>query len=131
MKIAPATHLHPGCVVADQPKHDAQGQSGSGKGCDHTRRGLVEIENDESANQCKQRDQHYGSYLDDGAAMMLDHQQRVLEFESNQHRKHHAKQALKDLRVSRVDHMAFDQPYCVQQQLPSRERYDDGYYKRE
>src|ERR1700677_2881740 len=65
------------------------------------------------------------------AAMMLYHQQRVFEFESNQHGKHHAKQALKDLRVCRVDHVAFDQPYCVQQQLPGGEPYDDGYYQRE
>src|ERR1700722_9598012 len=101
--------LQRGCAIGDEPKYNSERQGGSGQGCDRTRSGLIEIEDDEPANQCEQSDQHYGAYLDDGAAMMPDDQQRVLEFESDQHRKHHAKETLKCLGISRVYRMGFDQ----------------------
>ena len=66
--------------IADQPKYDPKSERCSGKRRNDAWRGLIEIENDESANQGEQRDQDNGAHLDDGTAMMLDDQQGVFKF---------------------------------------------------
>jgi len=63
----------------------------------------------ESAHQCEQSDQHYGTYLDDGTSMMPDDQERVLELESDQHGEHHAEETLEGLGIGRVHGMSFDE----------------------
>ena len=55
--------LQRGCAIGDEPKYNSERQGGSGQGCDHTRSGLIEIEDDEPANQCEQSDQHYAAYI--------------------------------------------------------------------
>ena len=111
--------------IADQPKYDPKSERRSGKRRNGAWRGLIEIENDESANQGEQRDQDNGAHLDDGAAMMFDDQQGVFEFKRDEHREHHAKEALKGLRIARIDHVASDKPECMQQQLPGSDRHDN------
>src|ERR1700733_13882929 len=96
-------------VAADKPKYDSEGQSCSGERSNHARRCLIKIENDEPANQCEQGDQDNGANLHDGASMMFDDQQCVLELECDEHGKHHAEDALEDLGIGRIDHMASDE----------------------
>jgi hypothetical protein len=38
-------------IIADEPEYDTKSQGRSCQGCNHTRRGLIEIENDKSAHQ--------------------------------------------------------------------------------
>lgn len=50
-------------VIANEPEHDTESQGRPCQGRDYTRRGLIEIENDKSAHQSEQRDQHHGPNL--------------------------------------------------------------------
>src|SRR3982074_2091865 len=76
-------------VRADNPKHHSESQSCPGQGRHHTRRSLVEIENNESSNEGQECNQHDGLHLHDSAAVMPYYKQRVLEFECNKHGEHH------------------------------------------
>ena len=50
-------------LAADNPKHNPECEGRSGQRRDGARGGLVEMEDDESANQCKQRNQHDRAHL--------------------------------------------------------------------
>src|SRR5258707_2089825 len=118
-------------VVANEPEYDTESQGRSCQGCNHTRRGLIKIENDKSAHQGEQRDQHNGPHLNDRAAMMPHYQQRVLEFKRDEHSEHHTKDALEHLRIGEIDTMALDKVECMQKQLPGCDRHDAGDNQRE
>jgi hypothetical protein len=63
--------------------------------------------------------------------MMLDYQQRMLEFKRNENREHHSKQALENLSIGRVDQVARGKFEGMQKQLPSRDSDDDRNHERE
>src|ERR1700756_3310025 len=88
--------------VTDQPEYNSQSQGRTGQCGYETGCRLIEVENDESANQSQQSDQHDRSYLDDVAPMMPNDQQRVFKLEGNQYRKHHSKDGLEDLGIDRT-----------------------------
>src|ERR1700730_5724724 len=117
--------------IPDEPEYDPKSQSRSGESRNDTRSGLIEIENNESAHQCKQRDQDNGAHLDDGSAVVLDYQQCVLEFECDEDGEHHTKEALEDLRLGRIDHMTSHKLECMQKELPGGASHDESGHQRE
>jgi hypothetical protein len=101
-------------VAAYQPKDNSESESRCRQGRDYVRRGLVEVENDEPANESQQCDQDNRPDLNDSAAMVPDHQQGVLEFERDQDGEHHSEEALEDLGIGGIDQMAADKFECVE-----------------
>jgi hypothetical protein len=118
-------------VGTDEPKYDSESQGRACQGCNRAWRCLIEIENDESANQSEQRDQDNGPHLNDSAAMMPDYQQRVLEFKCDEYGEHHSEEALEHLRIGKVDQVASGKFECVQEQLPGCGGHDDSDHQRE
>ena len=117
--------------IADQPKYDPKSERRSGKRRNDAWRGLIEIENDESANQGEQRDQDNGAHLNDGLAMMFDDQQGVFKFKRDEHGEHHAKETLEDLRIGWIDQVASHKLECVEDELPGDDGYDHSDHERE
>src|ERR1700738_458574 len=113
-------------LATDNPKHDPEGERCSGQRRDGARGGLVEIEDDESANQCEQGNQHHGAHLNDGTSMMLDAQQRAFRFELNEYSEHHPEKPLENLGIAGIEYMAAHKPQGVQEQLPGGERHDES-----